>query len=156
MPADTYRHLLGRPTGYAGSHVARFEGVDANGRDLVWRGEIADAAAGDSAELRLVLAPRVSPADAARPTPWPVDGVLFVSGAPERSFAADVAGTVDWRAHRADLQGVVSVGPRKGERVTYTASVDDFDLRGDLHAAVITAVDAWRSQRQQSAAGAQR
>jgi hypothetical protein len=134
----TPRALLA-PEPYVGSHVARFIGVGAEGRDLVWRGAIGDAAAGDTAELTLRLAPLMPPADAARPAPWPVEGVLFVAGSPERSFAADVAGTIDWRAGRADLHGVVTVGAGDGERVAYTADINDYDLHGHLAVTFATA-----------------
>lgn len=138
VPAGALLRPPTDPSGYAGPHVARFDGVDANGLDLVWRGRIGDAASGDSAELRLVLAPRGSASDAALPTPWAMEGVLFVAGAPDRSFAADVVGTIDWQARRAHLQGVVSVGRRVGDRVVYVASVSDFDLRGDLRTGMTT------------------
>jgi hypothetical protein len=114
-----------------------FIGVDAEGRDLMWQGPRRDAGAGDEVML-IRLEPLNAPADAARAAPWPLEGIIFVSGDPARSFAADVQGTVDWRAGRVRLEGKVSVGYLEGARVTFTAWAEDFDLRGELRVLAAT------------------
>ena len=110
------------------AYYAAFQGVGAEGRDMIWQGAIAGAAVG---ELTVRLA-HVSADGASRPGPQPVEGILFVSGEPERSFAAEVTGTMDLPAQRVELAGQISEGYRRGERVVYTAELIDLDLSGEL------------------------
>lgn len=110
------------------AHFAEFQGVGAEGRDMVWRGAIAGAAVG---ELTVRLA-HIAPDGAARPGAQPVEGILFVSGAPARSFAAELTGTMDLGAKRVEVGGTISEGYRRGERVEYAAELVDFDLSGEL------------------------
>lgn len=118
IPAATYRGDL------TSMYVAGFTGADAAGRDMVWRGAVAGAAVG---ELVVRLAPEGRVADDARPE-WPVEGIIFVSGEdPRRAFAAEVRGTIDWKARRLDLSGEITDGYMQSMRLTLTADLVDTD-----------------------------
>jgi len=111
------------------AYVAGYTGLDAAGRDLVWRGAVAGAAVG---ELVVRLAPEGRVVDTGRPE-WPVEGVIFVSGEdPRRAFAAGVRGTIDWQAKRATLTGVVSTEYLSGTHIGLTAELIDDALHGEL------------------------
>jgi hypothetical protein len=117
------------------AYFAEFTGVGAEGRDMVWRGSVAGAALG---ELTVRLAYQGRDIDTANPT-WPVEGIIFVSGEdPRRAFAAEVHGTIDWRAKRVHLAGVISVGYMRGAHVEETADLIDHDLSGELRFAPST------------------
>jgi hypothetical protein len=119
IPAATYRGDLKSP------YFAGFTGADAAGRDMVWRGAVAGAAVG---ELVVRLAPEGRVVDTARPK-WPVEGIIFVSGEdPRRAFAAEVRGTIDWKARRLELSGEVTDGYMRGMRLTQTAELVDTEL----------------------------
>jgi hypothetical protein len=112
------------------AYVAGYTGLDAAGRDMVWRGAVAGAAVG---ELVVRLGPEGRVVDTARPE-WPVEGIIFVSGEdPRRAFAAEVRGTIDWQAKRVTLTGVVSTGYLSGARIELTADVINDALHGELH-----------------------
>ena len=111
------------------AYVAGFTGLDAAGRDMVWRGAVAGAAVGQLT-LRLAREGRVS--DATNPT-WAVEGIVFVSGEdPRRAFAAEVRGTIDWQAKRVTLTGVVSTGYLSGAHIKLTADVINDAVHGEL------------------------
>jgi hypothetical protein len=116
-------------TSYAA--FARFAGVGAEGRDMIWRGPVA----GDwGSELTVRLA-HVAVDGAARRGPQPVEGILFVAAdpeRPERALASEVAGTMDLRTGRVVVSGTVSVGSQEGERLTFVANLVDGDLSGDV------------------------
>ena len=117
------------------AYFAEFTGVGADGRDMVWRGAVAGAAVG---ELTVRLAHEGRDIDTAKPT-WPVEGIIFVSGEdPQRAFAAEVHGTIDWRTKRVKLAGDVSVGYMRGAHVEQTADLIDHDLSGELRFAPTT------------------
>jgi hypothetical protein len=112
-----------------GAYVARFTGLDAAGRDMVWRGAVAGAAAGQLI-VRLAHEGRVT--DATNRT-WPVEGIIFVSGEdPRRAFAAEVRGTIDWQAKRVTLTGVVSTGYLSSAHIELTADLIDDALHGEM------------------------
>lgn len=99
---------------------------------MVWRGAIAGAALG---ELTVRLAHVGRDIDSAKPT-WPVEGIIFVSGEdPQRAFAAEVYGTIDWPTKRAKLEGDVSMGYMRGRHIDLIADLIDCDLSGDLRLA---------------------
>jgi hypothetical protein len=111
------------------AYVAGFTGLDAAGRDMVWRGAVAGAAVGQLT-LRLAREGRVS--DATNPT-WAVEGIVFVSGEdPRRAFAAEVRGTIDRQAKRVTLTGVVSTGYLSSAHIELTADLIDDALHGEL------------------------
>jgi hypothetical protein len=111
------------------AYVAGFTGLDAAGRDLIWRGAVAGAAVGQLI-VRLAHEGRVT--DATNRT-WAVEGVVFVSGEdPRRAFAAEVRGTIDWQAKRVTLTGVVSTGYLSGAHIELTADVINDVLHGEL------------------------
>ena len=111
------------------AYFAELTGNGAEGRDMVWRGAVAGAAVGD---LTVRLAHLGRDLDTATPT-WPVEGIVVVSSDdPQRSFAAEVHGTIDWAAKRVTLTGEVSVGYMRGARVEQTADLVDNDLSGEL------------------------
>ena len=114
------------------AYVAGFTGLDAAGRDLIWRGAVAGAAVGQLT-LRLAHEGRVN--DATNHT-WAVEGIVFVSGEdPRRAFAAEVRGTIDWQAKRVTLTGVVSTGYLSGAHIELTAAVIKDALHGELRLA---------------------
>ena len=83
-------------------------------------------------ELTIRLAHVGRDVDTAEPT-WPVEGIMFVSGAdPQRAFAAEVHGTIDWRTKRVRLVGDVSLGYLRGAHLEQTAGLVNYDLSGDL------------------------
>ena len=139
IPAATNRVVAGNqsPTAADGdraksAYFAEFTGVGAEGRDMVWRGAIAGAAVG---EMTVLLAHAGRDIDTANPT-WPVEGIIFVSGEdPQRAFAAEVRGTIDWRTKRVMLAGEVSVGYMRGAHIEQTADLIDHDLSGELRLA---------------------
>lgn len=117
------------------AYFAEFTGVGAEGRDMIWRGAVAGAAVG---EMTVRLAHVGRDIDTAKPT-WPVEGIIFVSGEdPQRAFAAEVRGTIDWRTKRVKLAGEVSVGYMRGAHVEQTADLIDHDLSGELRFAPTT------------------
>jgi len=122
------------------AYVAGYTGLDAAGRDMVWRGAVAGGAVG---ELVVRLAPEGRVVDTARPE-WPVEGIIFVSGEdPRRAFAAEVRGTIDWKARRLELSGEVTDGHMRGLRLTLTAELVDTEriahnLSGEMRFAPAT------------------
>jgi hypothetical protein len=111
------------------AYVAGFTGLDAAGRDMVWRGAVAGAAVG---QVTLRLAPEGRIIDATNRT-RPVEGIIFVSGEdPRRAFAAEVRGTIDWQAKRVTLTGVVSTGYLSSAHIELTAELIDDALHGEL------------------------
>jgi hypothetical protein len=111
------------------AYVAGFTGLDAAGRDLVWRGAVAGAAVG---HLIVRLAREGRGIDVTNRT-WPVEGVVFVSGEdPRRAFAAEVRGTIDWPARHVTLTGVVSTGYLSSAHIELTAELIDDALHGEL------------------------
>ncbi|MGH7648630.1 MAG: hypothetical protein ACREND_10960 [Gemmatimonadaceae bacterium] len=117
-------------------YFAEFTGVGADGRDMVWRGAIAGVALG---ELTVRLAHVGRDIDSATPT-WPVEGIIFVSAEdPQRSFAAEVHGTIDWPIKRAKFEGDVSAGYMRGRHIELIADLIDCDLSGDLRLAPVPA-----------------
>jgi hypothetical protein len=117
------------------AYVAGFTGLDAARRDLIWRGAVAGAAVG---ELTLRLAHEGRVVDTARPE-WPVEGIIFVSGEdPRRAFAAEVRGTIDWKARRLELSGEVTDGYMRGMRLTQTAELIAHNLSGEMRFAPAT------------------
>jgi hypothetical protein len=117
------------------AYFAEFTGVGAEGRDMVWHGAIAGATVG---ELTVRLAHVGRDIDTAKPT-WPVEGIIFVSGVdPQRAFATEVRGTIDWRTKRVKLAGKVSVGYMRGTLVEQTADLIGHDLSGELRFAPTT------------------
>lgn len=123
--AQSQSSRLDRTNDHYSAYVAGFTGLDAARRDMVWRGAVAGAAVG---ELVVRLAPTGRVVDTARPE-WPVEGIIFVSGEdPRRAFAAEVRGTIDWKARRLELSGEVTDGYMRGMRLTQTAELADTDL----------------------------
>jgi len=111
------------------AYFAEFTGDGAEGRDMVWRGAVAGDAVG---EFTVRLAHAGRDVDTAKPT-WPVEGIIVVSGEdPQRAFAAEVHGTIDWLTKRVKLAGVVSVGYMRGARIEQTADLINYDLSGEL------------------------
>jgi hypothetical protein len=112
-----------------GAYVAGYTGLDAAGRDMVWRGAVAGAAVG---RLIVRLAHEGLVIDATNRTSA-VEGIVFVSGEdPRRAFAAEVRGTIDWQAKRVTLTGVVSTGYLSGAHIELTADVINDALHGEL------------------------
>ena len=110
-------------------YFAEFIGVGAEGRDMTWHGAVAGVAVG---ELTVRLAHVGRDIDTAKPT-WPVEGIIIVSGEdPQRAFAAEVHGTIDWLTKRVKLVGEVSAGYMRGSHVEQTADLIDHDLSGEL------------------------
>ena len=122
--AQSQRSRFDRTNDLYSAYVAGFTGLDAAGRDMVWRGAVAGAAVG---ELVVRLAPE-GRVDTGRPE-RPVEGIIFVSGEdPRRAFAAEVRGTIDWKARRLELSGEVTDGYMRGRRLTQTADLVDTEL----------------------------
>jgi hypothetical protein len=116
------------------AYVAGFTGLDAAGRDLVWRGAVAGGAVG---QLIVRLAHDGRVIDVTNRT-WPVEGIVFISGEdPRRAFAAEVRGTIDWQAKRATLTGVVSTGYLGGAHIELTADVINDALHSELRLAPV-------------------
>ena len=143
IPAATYRVVATgnqSPTAIDGdraqsAYFAEFTGVGAEGRDMVWRGAVAGVAVG---ELTVRLAHVGRDVDTAKPT-WPVEGIIFVSGEdPQRAFAAEVHGTIDWLTKRVKLAGEVSTGYMRGSHLEQTADLINHDLSGELRLAPAT------------------
>ncbi|MEP7065646.1 MAG: hypothetical protein ABI889_06400 [Gemmatimonadota bacterium] len=137
IPSATYRVLATgneSPIAIHGDRVtsayfAEFTGVGAEGRDMVWRGAVAGVAVG---ELTVRLAHVSRDIDAAKPI-WPVEGIIFVSGDdPQRAFAAEVHGTIDWMTKRVKLEGEVSTGYMRGSHLEQTADLINHDLSGEM------------------------
>lgn len=114
------------------AYFVEFTGVGAEGRDMVWRGAVAGIAVG---ELTVRLAHVGRDVGTAKPT-WPVEGIIFVSGKdPQRAFAAEVHGTIDWPTKRVKLAGEVSVGYMRGAHIEQTADLINHDLSCELRLA---------------------
>jgi hypothetical protein len=111
------------------AYFAQFAGVGAEGRDMIWQGAAAGAVVG---EMTVRLARVGRDIDAASPT-WPVEGIVIVSGDdPQRAFAAEVHGTIDWATNYVQLNGEISVGDLRGMHIEQSAELIDYDLSGEL------------------------
>ena len=108
--AQSQDSRLDRTNDLYSAYVAGFTGLDAAGRDMVWRGAVAGAAVG---ELVVRLAPE-GRVDTGRPE--------------RRAFAAEVRGTIDWKARRLELSGEATNGHMRGVRLTLTAELVDTEL----------------------------
>lgn len=120
----------------SGTFSTPFSGVAANGTDLMWAGP---AGGGVPGEMLILLADK-GPAVESNRSVWEVEGIVFVSGAPEESFAADVDGTIDWKQGKMVLRGRMTVGRLNGATFELTAEVQQLDLRGQ-----------WRAERRHAA-----
>ena len=114
----------------SGTFSTPFSGVAANGKDLMWTGT---ADGGVRGEMLILLADMGPAIESNRPM-WEVEGIVFVSGAPEESFAADVDGTIDWKQGRMLLRGRITAGPLNGAAFEQTAGLQQCDLRGQWRA----------------------
>jgi hypothetical protein len=102
---------------------------------MVWRGAVTGAAVG---QLTIRLAHQ-GPVIGPRDNTWVVEGIVFVSGEdPQRAFAAEVRGKMDWQAKTVTLTGVVSTGYLSGARIELTAEVIKDALHGELRLAPAT------------------
>jgi hypothetical protein len=113
-----------------GTFSTPFSGVAANGKDLMWSGA---AGGGVPGEMLILLADKGLAVESNRPV-WEVEGIVFVSGAPEESFAADVDGTIDWKQGTMVLRGRITAGRLNGAAFEQTAELQQFDLRGQWRA----------------------
>jgi hypothetical protein len=111
----------------AGAYAANFTGVGAEGEDIVWIGPATGSVYG---EMTIRVAHDGSAMDMNQPT-WSVKAIIFVSGRPEESFAAEVEGMIDWRKGRMELHGPITVGYMKGASFEQTARIDDLDMKGE-------------------------
>jgi hypothetical protein len=114
----------------SGTFSTPFSGVAASGKDLTWTGP---AVGGVPGEMLILLADKGPAVESNRPV-WEVEGIVFVSGAPEESFAADVNGTIDWKQGRMVLRGRITAGRLNGAAFEQTAELRQFDLRGQWRA----------------------
>lgn len=119
----------------SGTFSAPFSGVAANAKDLMWTGP---AGGGVSGEILILLADK-GPAVESNQSVWEVEGIVFVSGAPGESFAADVDGTIDWKQGKMVLRGRITVGRLNGAAFEQTAEVQQLDLRGQWRAEGVVA-----------------
>jgi hypothetical protein len=127
--AQSQSSKFDRTTDLYSAYVAGFTGLDAAGRDMVWRGAVAGAAVG---ELVVRLAPEGGVIDSTM-SDGPVEGIIFVSGEdPRQAFAGEVRGTINWKSKRATLTGVVSTGYLSGTHIELTADVINDALHGEL------------------------
>lgn len=120
----------------SGTFSTPFGGVAANGKDLMWTGAAADQ--GVPREMLILLADKGPAVESNRPV-WEVEGIVFVSGAPEESFAADVDGTIDWKRGRMVLRGRITAGHLDGAAFEQTAELQQLDLRGQWRAERVVA-----------------
>ena len=89
----------------------RYDGLGAEGVDLVWRGTVRGAIPA-RVTIRMEYAGR--PAERGQPV-WPVNAWLFYAADDfRRSFAAELSGSMDWRAGEMRVTGLVSDGARLG------------------------------------------
>jgi hypothetical protein len=119
----------------SGTFSTPFSGVAANGKDLMWTGT---AGGGVPGEMLILLADKGPAVESNRPV-WEVEGTVFVSGAPEESFAADVDGTIDWKQGKMVLRGRVTAGRLDGAAFYQTAELQQSDLRGQWRAERVVA-----------------
>ena len=119
----------------SGTFSTQFSGVAANAKDLMWTGP---ASGGVHGEMLILLADK-GPAIASNRPVWDVEGIVFVSGAPMESFAADVEGTVDWKQGKMVLHGRITVGRLRGATFEQTADLQQLDLRGQWRAEQVVA-----------------
>ncbi|HEY6225227.1 MAG TPA: hypothetical protein VIW26_15700 [Gemmatimonadales bacterium] len=119
----------------SGTFSMPFGGVAANGKDLQWTGA---ADGGVPGEMRILLADKGPAGESNRPV-WEVEGIVFVSGAPEESFAAEVDGTIDWKHGRMELRGRITAGRLDGAAFEQAAELQQLDLRGQWRAERVVA-----------------
>jgi hypothetical protein len=119
----------------SGTFSTPFSGVAANAKDLMWTGS---AGGGVPGEMLILLADKGPAVESSRPV-WEVEGIVFVSGAAEESFAADVDGTIDWKQGKMVLRGRITVGRLNGAAFEQTAEVQQLDLRGQWRAQPVVA-----------------
>jgi hypothetical protein len=124
-----------------GTFSTPFGGVAANGKDLMWTGtgRAGSPGGGSPGEMLILLADK-GPAVASNRPVWEVEGIVFVSGAPEESFAAEVDGTIDWKQGKMVLRGRITAGRLNGAAFEQTAELQQFDLRGHWRAERLVAV----------------
>ena len=110
------------------SFETRFAGVDAQ-QCSIWEGRLSGP---DGGQLRIALR-QVEPADAAANPVWHVRTHWEVGpGADAQAFAADLEGTVDWKAGTAHLSGVVTSGWEKGNWMEAEMRFVEGDAQGTL------------------------
>jgi hypothetical protein len=119
----------------SGTFSAPFRGVGANDKDLSWTGARGGSAAG---EMVILLADK-GPAIESNRRVWEVEGIVFLSGTPEESFAAEVEGTIDWKQGTMVLRGRITAGRLSGAAFQQTAELRQLDLRGHWRAERIVA-----------------
>jgi hypothetical protein len=106
-----------------------YEGIGAEGVDLLWRGTITAPLAGQ-ATVRLAHAG--SPEDRGIPV-WPVTALLFFSADDYRSsFIAELSGTMDWTKGEMLLTGLVTDGPATGAEVEQLLRLGASTWKGSL------------------------
>jgi hypothetical protein len=89
----------------------RYDGLGAEGVDLVWRGTVRGAVPA-RVTIRMEYAGRRAERGH---SVWPVNAWLFYAAEdPRASFAAELSGSMDWRAGEMRVTGLVSDGARLG------------------------------------------
>ena len=88
-----------------------YAGLGSEGVDLIWRGLVEGASAGQ-VTIRMEYA---GPADDRGMPIWPVNAWLFFSADDLRgSFAAELSGSMNWRSGEMRVTGLVSDGGQVG------------------------------------------
>jgi len=107
----------------------RYDGVGAEGVDLVWRGFVSGPVAGQ-ATLRMEYAG--GPADR-RLAIWPVNAWLFFSADDLRSsFAAELSGSMNWKTGEMRVTGLVSDGVRLDSAIEQRMRLSQPGLAGTV------------------------
>ena len=110
-------------------YSTRFAGVSQDGELNVWEGAIGGELNGD---MHLTVKLLGAPAEAAR-TVWRVKASVLVKADHEATtFAADLDGTIDWKAGTVRLRGAVveGRGDLKGAPVMLEGDLRNYDTAG--------------------------
>ena len=110
-------------------YSTRFAGVSQDGELNVWEGAIGGELNGD---MHLTVKLLGAPAEAARPV-WRVKASVLVKADHEATtFAADLDGTIDWKAGTVRLRGAVveGRGDLKGAPVMLEGDLRNYDTAG--------------------------
>jgi hypothetical protein len=106
----------------------RYDGLGAEGVDLVWRGVVRGPV---PAQVTIRVEYAGPPEDHGMPV-WPVNAWLFFATDSLRgSFAAELSGSLDWRAGQMRVTGLVSDGARRGWPVEQRMRVRRPELSGE-------------------------
>jgi len=116
------------------SFTSTFQGVDSDGKTLVWSSDPSASSAG----LVLRIVPMSSAASSAESV-WPVSATLTTRDSTGAPMESELYGIIDWSRQELHLHGTCDSGARAGSPVTATGTFSHFDVSGTIDVLPLTA-----------------